>query len=70
MDERPGVEEWRAMLTDQERRRLNNPTIVWRKWTAATRVKKPASRTGNAPASEMNRAGMTIERLQARNLEL
>ena len=26
MEERPGVEEWRATLTDYERRNLNNPT--------------------------------------------
>jgi hypothetical protein len=41
MDERPAIEEWRASLPDRERRSLNNPTIVWRKWTAVTRVKKP-----------------------------
>jgi hypothetical protein len=31
MEERPAVEEWRATLTDYERRNLNNPTIAWRK---------------------------------------
>jgi uncharacterized small protein (DUF1192 family) len=45
MEERPAVEEWRATLTDHERRNLNNPTIAWRKWTAATRVKKPPKPT-------------------------
>jgi hypothetical protein len=45
MEERLAVEEWRATLTDHERRNLNNPVIVWRKWTAATRVKKPKPRT-------------------------
>jgi hypothetical protein len=35
MEERPAVEEWRATLTDYERRNLNNPIVVWRKWTAA-----------------------------------
>jgi hypothetical protein len=44
MEERPGVEEWRATLTDWERRNLNNPVVVWRKWTAATRVKKLQAR--------------------------
>jgi len=35
MEERPAVEEWRATLPDYERRTLNHPVIVWRKWTAA-----------------------------------
>jgi hypothetical protein len=45
MEERPAVEEWRASLTAAERHNLNNPTIAWRKWTAATRVTKPKPRT-------------------------
>ena len=36
MEERPAIEEWRATLTDHERRSLNNPTLVWRKWNAMT----------------------------------
>src|SRR5262245_20518112 len=70
MEERPAVEEWRVTLTDHERRNLNNPIIVWRKWTAATRVKKPRSRTAAVPASEHDRAQAIIEQLQARNAEL
>jgi hypothetical protein len=71
MEERPAVEEWRAtMLTDHERRNINNPVIVWRKWTAATRVKKPKQRTASVSASEHGRAQAMIEQLQARNAEL
>ena len=70
MEERPAVEEWRATLPDYERRSLNNPIIVWRKWTAATRVKKPKPRTAAVSASEHGRAQAIIEQLQARNAEL
>jgi hypothetical protein len=70
MEERPGVEEWRATLTDYERRNLNNPTIAWRKWTAATRVKKPKPRTAGVSASEHGRARATVEQQQARIEEL
>jgi hypothetical protein len=70
MEERPAVEEWRAGLPDQDRMRLNNPTIVWRKWTAATRVKKPKPRSAGVSATEHGRAQGIIEELQARNAEL
>jgi len=48
MEERPAIEEWRATLAINDRRRLNNPDVVWRKWQAATKVKKPKKRTGEA----------------------
>jgi hypothetical protein len=70
MEERPGVEEWRATLTDWERRNLNNPVVVWRKWTAATRVKKPKKRTDNVSGSEHGRAQDMVQQLQARVSEL
>jgi hypothetical protein len=70
MEERPAVEEWRATLPDKERMGLNNPTIVWRKWTAATRVKKPKPRSAGVSATEHGRARATIEELQQRNNEL
>jgi hypothetical protein len=70
MHERPAVEEWRAGLKDWERRNLNNPVIVWRKWTAATRVKKPKSRAAAVSGAEHGRAKDIIEELQARNAEL
>ena len=70
MEDRPGVEEWRATLTDSERNNLNNPTIAWRKWTAATRVQKPKPRTAGASATEYGRAQATVEQLQARVSEL
>src|SRR6516164_1042578 len=70
MEERPAVEEWRATLTDYERRNLNNPVIVWRKWTAATRVKKPKPRSAGVSATEHGRARATIEQLQAQVEEL
>jgi len=70
VEERPAVEAWRATLTDKERRNLNNPTTVWRKWHAATKVKKPKSRLAGTSATEHGRAVATIEQLQARNTEL
>jgi hypothetical protein len=70
MEERPGVEEWRATLTDYDRRNLNNPTIAWRKWTAATRVKKPKPRSAGVSATEHGRAQGTIDQQQARIEEL
>jgi len=70
MEERPAVEEWRAGLPDYERRSLNHPVIVWRKWTAATRVKKPKPRTAAVSASEHGRAQAIIEQLQARISEV
>jgi hypothetical protein len=39
MEELPLVEEWRASLTEYERRNLNNPTSIWRKWKALDRRK-------------------------------
>jgi hypothetical protein len=68
MEERPAVEEWRASLTDHERRNLNNPVVIWRKWTAMTRVRKP--RPHPTSSKEMARAQRTIDQLQARNEEL
>jgi hypothetical protein len=70
MEERPAVEEWRATLTDRERRNLNNPIAVWRRWTADTRVKKPKTRTANVSGAEYGRARDTVEQLQARIVEL
>jgi hypothetical protein len=70
MEERLAVEEWRATLTDHERRNLNNPLLVWRKWTAAMRVKNPRQRTAGASASEMGRARATVEEQAARIKEL
>src|SRR5262249_24359860 len=43
---------------------------VWRKWTAATRVKKPKSRTAGVSATEHGRAKAIIDQLQARVNEL
>src|SRR5262245_11210805 len=56
MEERTAVEEWRDTLPDYERRSLNHPIVVWRKWTAATRVKKPKPRIAGVSASERARA--------------
>jgi hypothetical protein len=70
MEERPAVEELRMTLADYERRMLNNPVIVWRKWTAATRVKKPTPRSAGVSASEHGRAQATVAQLQARVEEL
>jgi hypothetical protein len=70
MEERPAVEEWRDTLPDYERRNLNNPIVVWRKWTAATRVKKPKPRLAGVSATEHAGARATIKQLQARVAEL
>ena len=59
MEERPAVEEWRATLTDYDRRNLNNPTIVWRKWTAATRERKPKAKPAPPLPPADRRAGGT-----------
>jgi hypothetical protein len=70
MEERPAVEEWRATLTDWDRRNLNNPVMVWRKWTASTRVKKPKPRSAGVSGTEHGRAKATIDQLTARVEEL
>jgi hypothetical protein len=70
MEKRPAVEEWRAALPEHERRSLNNPIVVWRRWTAATRVKKPKPRSAGVSASEHGRARATIKQLQARVTEV
>ena len=46
------------------------PIIVWRKWTAATRVKKSKQRTASVSASEHGRAQAMIGQLQARVAEV
>jgi hypothetical protein len=64
MEERPAIEEWRATLPNQERMRLNNPTIFWRKWTAATRVPRPKKKANGKDEQK------SVEQLQARLQEL
>jgi hypothetical protein len=63
MEERPAVEEWRASLTPHQRRNLNNPTVVWRKWKALGRARQSKSPAG----ARLRRAN---EQLQARVREL
>jgi hypothetical protein len=66
MEERAAVEEWRATLTVPERRRLNNPDVVYRKWQAATKVttpKKRSSEIGRATA-ELTMANERISELE------
>jgi hypothetical protein len=65
MEELPAVEEWRGnTLTEQERRNLNNPTLVWRKWKALERPRQSRSSPDGA------RLRRTNEQLQARVEEL
>src|SRR5215475_589310 len=65
MEERPAVEEWRQNLPTNQRRDLNNPTLVYRKWQSDTKVKKPRSKgKGDARARAM------VEQQQARIEEL
>jgi chromosome segregation ATPase len=65
MEERPAIEEWRATLTEPERRNLNNPTTVWRKFNARTRTpasrrQRNASRTGE----ELDQSNARIDELE------
>jgi hypothetical protein len=69
MEERIAVEEWRTTLPEHERRNLNNPTGVWRKWQANTRQKSNKPRK-NISAAEYRRAQDKIQQLQARIEEL
>jgi hypothetical protein len=41
MDHLPAIEAWRATLSLTERRKLNHPSTVWRKWQAATKIPEP-----------------------------
>jgi hypothetical protein len=66
MEERAAVEEWRATLSDYDRRNMNHPTIAWRKWMAATRVKNKPKPLAAANAENRRAA----EQLQARVAEL
>jgi|SRR5262245_2259318 len=65
MEERPAIEEWRATLPTNQRRDLNNPTLVWRKWQNETKVKKPRK-----PSPEGKRARQLVEQQQERIKEL
>jgi len=65
MEERPAVEEWRATLPTNQRRDLNNPTLVWRKWQSDTKVKNPRK-----PSPEGARARQLVEQQQGRITEL
>ena len=60
MEERPAS----ATLTDLSG--AFNPTVVWRKWTAATKVKKPKSRSAGVSGTEHGRAKEMIQQQQAR----
>ena len=68
MEERLAVEEWRNTLPEPERRNLNNPTGVWRKWHATTRP--TSNKRKNVSAAEYRRAQNEIQQLQARIQEL
>jgi hypothetical protein len=70
MEERPAVEAWRGSLGTEERLNLNNPTSVWRRWHATTRVTKPKSRAAALSAGESSRARGLIEEYQERIAEL
>jgi hypothetical protein len=37
MDNLPAIEAWRATLSETELRRLNHPSVVWRKWSASNK---------------------------------
>jgi hypothetical protein len=64
MEERPAIEEWRTnTLTDVERRKYNNPTVVWHKWKSLGRPRSRSSPEG----ARLRRAN---EQLQERIAEL
>lgn len=66
MEELPAIEEWRA--ADNERLKINHPTILWRKWRESTKEKKKR-KPGTSPG-EAARARALIEELQRRIVEL
>jgi hypothetical protein len=69
MEERPAVEEWRAQLPTNQRRDLNNPTLVYRKWQKDTKVAKPKPKgQGDARARAM--VAQQQERIQELEEEL
>ncbi|MPZ36607.1 MAG: hypothetical protein GEU95_00860 [Rhizobiales bacterium] len=76
MDNLPAIETWRMTLTLPERRRLNHPSTVLRKWKAATQPKepreaKPTLRDSVANLSEESTAkDREIEALKAHIAEL
>lgn len=53
MDNRLAIEEWRGRLSPHERRKLNHPSTVLRKWKAATRVPEPDEAKGPSPMAKM-----------------
>jgi hypothetical protein len=65
MEELPAVEDWRASLTEYERRNLNNPTSIWRKWKAFGRRKAQSSRDKpSATERENERLYALVKELQ------
>ena len=68
MEERPAIEEWRAAQTNKSA--LNNPTVVWRKWKASTKIGQPKLRSGSISSSEHRRAKQMVDELQMRNQEI
>ena len=63
IENRAEVEEWRSVQPDK--RKLNNPDVVWRKYQAATKVKKPKPRS-----KEAGRAQAEIDQGRERIAEL
>ena len=71
MEERPAVEEWRATLTDYERRNCNSPAVVLRKWTGSNARAQAESHVPlTYSGREYARAVAMVEQLQARVKEL
>lgn len=62
MDNLPEIEQWRATLTEGERRKYNHPSTVWRRWKKATKVpsadkdkpKRETQREANIKLDEEN----------------
>jgi hypothetical protein len=65
MDNLPAIEAWRATLSLTERRKLNHPSTVWRKWQATTKVPEPRPTPAGADARP-SLAALEEELAQAR----
>jgi hypothetical protein len=60
MEHKHEIEGWRTTLTETERKRLNHPSTVWRKWQARTKVSDPTK----------EKKPSAFQRLREQNIEL
>jgi hypothetical protein len=51
IEKRAEIEDWRAGLSDAERRKLNHPATVWRNWPGSKKQSAPKSKPAQSKAS-------------------